>query len=83
MKCYNFVDGNCPNCQSEPVKYGRSQNKQRYYCKGCKKTWLASYTKQACLPSVNQHIIALTKEGCGIRSISRPDEGNERHQHSL
>ena len=71
MKCSNFVDGNCPNCQSKPVKYGRSQNKQRYYCKSCRKTWLASYAKQACLPSVNQHIIALTQEGCGIRSISR------------
>ena len=71
MKCYNFVDGNCANCQSKPVKYGKSQNKQRYYCKSCKKTWLASYTNQVCLPSVNPNIIALTKEGCGIRSTAR------------
>jgi len=52
-------------------EYGRSQNKQRYYCKSCKKTWLASYNKQACLPFVNQYIIALKKEDCGIRSTAR------------
>jgi insertion element IS1 protein InsB len=71
MKCFNFVGTNCPCCQSTPVKYGKSQNKQRYYCKRCKKTWLIGYTKQACLPSVNLNIVALVKEGCGIRSIAR------------
>jgi insertion element IS1 protein InsB len=54
-----------------PIKYGKSGNKQRYYCKSCKKTWVAGYTKQAFLPSVSPNIIALLKEGCGIRSIAR------------
>ena len=70
-KCSNFVDTNCHCCQNTPVKYGKSQHKQRYYCKSCKKTWLAGYTRQACLPSVNSNIVALVKEGCGIRSIAR------------
>jgi insertion element IS1 protein InsB len=71
MKCCNFVDENCPYCKSIPVKYGKSQNKQRYYCKSCKKTWLTGYINQACLPSVNLNIANLVKEGCGVRSISR------------
>ena len=71
MKCFNPVGGNCPCCRSIPIKYGKSGNQQRYYCKNCKKTWLTDYTKQAFLPSVNSAIVVLLKEGCGIRSISR------------
>jgi insertion element IS1 protein InsB len=71
MKCFNPVGGNCPCCRNTPIKYGKSQNKQRYHCKNCKKTWLAGYTKQAFLHSVNSEIAAHVKEGCGIRSIAR------------
>jgi transposase-like protein len=71
MKCFNPVGENCSCCQSMPIKYGKSGSVQRYYCKNCKKTWLAGYAKRAFLPSAGPNIIALLKEGCGIRSIAR------------
>jgi transposase-like protein len=71
VKCSNLVGESCPCCQNVLIKYGKSQNKQRYYCKNRKKTWLAGYVKQSYLPLINPSIAAHVKEGCGIRSIAR------------
>ena len=68
MKCYNLVGEKCPYCQSLSIKYGKSQNKQRYRCKNCDKTWLAEYTKQAFLTDINPSIVAHVKEGCPARA---------------
>lgn len=63
----------CPFCNSDQlIKTGYTQqNKQRYQCKGCSKKFLSNYTYQACQPDINRQIIALTKEGLGIRSTAR------------
>ncbi len=62
----------CSMCKSKNhIKVGfTKQNKQRYRCKGCGKKLIDEYTCQAYSPSINQQIIALTKEGLGIRSTA-------------
>ncbi|WP_421921219.1 IS1 family transposase [Marinifilum sp.] len=45
--------------------------KQQYYCKQCKKYVVISYSYHAYQTSLNYKIVALTKEGVGIRGISR------------
>jgi insertion element IS1 protein InsB len=59
----------CQHPQS--TKHGFTQNKQRYKCKQCNKTYITNYTYNACKNSINHKIAILTKESCGIRSISR------------
>lgn len=46
-------------------------NKQRYYCKKCKFRFEKFYSYKAYSPETNNKIIALTKEGVGIRSTAR------------
>jgi insertion element IS1 protein InsB len=53
------------------IKYGFSKNQQRYKCKQCSKTYLTNYTYNAYKENINHTIAILTKESCGIRSISR------------
>jgi len=62
----------CSRCNGAAVKNGRSKaGVQRYSCKECKKYWQANYLYKACEDYVDQHIMALKKESCGMRSISR------------
>lgn len=63
----------CPSCYSSKiVKNGKTKTKkQQYFCKNCNKRFLDFYTYQAYLYGINNDIIALTKEGTGIRSIAR------------
>lgn len=64
----------CIKCVDEPkcVKNGKDKiGKQRFICKKCKTSFVESYRYQAYKPSVNNKIVILLKEGCGIRSISR------------
>lgn len=72
--CIQCVGGQkiCSYCQKELIKHGYSKSvKQRYKCKSCRRTQVDNYTYQACQPPINNQIINLTKEGCGILSISR------------
>ena len=63
---------NCKKCNQFCIKNGRTKSgEQRYFCILCKKSFQSKYIYQACKPQVNSKIIALLKEGCGIRSISR------------
>lgn len=72
--CFRVSDvGICPHCHSKNIiKNGHTKTqKQQYLCKNCHKRFLDFYTYQAYLPRINQKIVQLTKEGLGIRSISR------------
>ncbi len=62
----------CRQCKKEGVKNGKSKSGvQRYGCKECKKYWQTSYVYKACEEYIDQQIIGLKKESCGMRSISR------------
>jgi len=62
----------CKICNKICVKNGKTKSgNQRYYCVLCKKSFQNNYVYQACKPKINSKLIALLKEGCGIRSISR------------
>jgi len=62
----------CKKCNQVCVKNGKTKTgSQRYYCTLCKKSCQNNYVYQACKPNVNSKLVALLKEGCGIRSISR------------
>lgn len=54
------------------IKHGKTKSgNQRYLCKLCNKTKVESYIYKAYLPDINTNIVALTKEGLGIRSTAR------------
>ena len=60
----------CPNCYSTKiVKNGTTKTKKQQYF--CNKRFLDFYTYQAYRFGIDNDIIALTKEGTGIRSIAR------------
>lgn len=62
----------CSICQISMIKYGKdSKGKQRYYCRKCKTTKVEFYTYKAYKQEINENIIALTKEGVGIRGTAR------------
>ena len=62
----------CRYCNSPNIiKYGHQQNgKVRYHCKSCLRYFQGSYRYQSFVTE-DKAIISLTKESCGIRSISR------------
>src|SRR5690606_32576789 len=63
----------CVFCRSDKIiKNGFTKNKkQQYYCKDCRKRFINFYTYRAYDKTLNNQIIALTKEGLGIRSTAR------------
>ena len=61
----------CKYCNENCIKHGRFSGKQRYRCCSCKRTFIKSYTSNACKHNTNTWIRNLVKEGSGIRSISR------------
>lgn len=73
--CIKFSGGqiHCPSCSSDRViKNGRTaNNKQQFACKNCRKRFIIDYCYKAYSSSINTNIIALIKEGSGIRSIAR------------
>ena len=72
--CIKVSDtGICPKCKSkEIIKNGFTKNrKQQYHCKTCATRFIDYYTNKAYLPTTNNNIIKLTKEGLGIRSTAR------------
>lgn len=63
---------NCRYChQVSVIKKGKRNNKQRYYCKNCKRYFQDKYLYRAYDLEIDKFITVLLKEGCGIRSISR------------
>ena len=63
---------NCTQCNKKCVKNGfQSNGQQRYKCVFCGRRQQFKYLYSACKPTINSEIIILTKEGLGIRGISR------------
>jgi insertion element IS1 protein InsB len=62
---------NCTKCNGIAVKNGFQGEIQRYKCKLCHKKFQLDFTYKAYNVTVNDSIIILLKEGCGIRSIAR------------
>ncbi len=58
-------------CSGNIVKNGKILGKQQYKCKECNKRFQLDYTYKACEPCTSPNIVALIKEGYGIRSIAR------------
>ncbi|HEU5363882.1 MAG TPA: IS1 family transposase [Hanamia sp.] len=69
--CYRNVGETCRYCNRQCIKHGNYNGKQRYKCKSCNRTFIATYQYNACKPGISQWIQSLLKESCGIRSISR------------
>jgi insertion element IS1 protein InsB len=72
--CFRVSDTQiCTKCKSKAIiKNGFTKNKkQQYYCKSCGVRFIDYYTYKACLPTTDNTIIKLTKEGLGIRSTAR------------
>lgn len=62
----------CAVCDFKLIKYGFTKGgKQRYKCKVCQLIRLKFYSKEAYNKQINDDIVALTKEGLGIRSTAR------------
>ena len=62
----------CPYCIGKLYKHGKTrEDKQRFRCRDCGKTHIRKYSYKGYNPSLNQNIIALTKEGVGIRGTAR------------
>ena len=62
----------CRYCDGKCIKNGKEKNgQQRYLCKNCKKSQQAVYKFNAYSTALNNNIIALTKEGVGIRGTAR------------
>ncbi|MFV0505760.1 MAG: IS1 family transposase, partial [Bacteroidales bacterium] len=62
----------CRLCKGKLVKFGTSSaGKQRYRCKDCKKTQVEEYSYNAYNQDINNNIVALLKEGVGIRVMAR------------
>ena len=63
----NGIHCNSSHC----IKRGLRNNRQRFYCKDCRKSFQLEYVYQACKVETNTLLRNLLKEGCGIRSIAR------------
>ena len=62
----------CKYCGQDCIKNGKEKNgQQRYKCKSCNKSQQASYAYRAYDQNLDHNIIALTKEGVGIRGMAR------------
>ncbi|MCL9807705.1 IS1 family transposase [Flavobacterium amniphilum] len=61
----------CPKCSGATVKNGFQSAIQRYKCKLCKHKFQVIYKYRAYIKTINESIVVLLKEGCGIRSTSR------------
>ena len=62
----------CQYCNHHCHKKGFQQNgTQKYCCTVCRKYQQSVYKKKAYRTNLNNKIIVLLKEGCGIRSIAR------------
>lgn len=71
-KCIKRSVMKCNYCRNSCIKAGKQRNgTQKWYCKQCLKYQQEYYSNKAYKENINSQIIALLKEGCGIRSIGR------------
>ncbi|CAD7801706.1 hypothetical protein CHRY9390_00816 [Chryseobacterium aquaeductus] len=72
MRSTFYTCSKCVGKNSRLIKFGKTKNgKQRFQCILCRKTSVLNYSYQAYRRNTNTKIIRLTKEGMGIRGISR------------
>jgi len=73
ITCTKYVGDKiiCRYCNENCIKHGWFKDKQRYRCCSCKKTFIKSYTYNACKHNTSAWIKNLVKEGSGIRTIAR------------
>ena len=64
---------NCKKCGDISVRNGKvkSTGNQRYYCKICNRSFIEMYTRKSFEYDLDERLVVLLKESCGIRSISR------------
>ena len=54
------------------MKFGIAGNgTQRYRCKGCSKTFVEQYKKEAYKPGVKEKIVEMAIDGVGVRATGR------------
>jgi transposase-like protein len=64
----------CKHCgQTQQVKrYGTTPaGTQRYRCYDCGRTFVKTYTRKACDPSVQKQIVPMVLNGAGVRDTAR------------
>jgi insertion element IS1 protein InsB len=71
-----FEPIHCPTCHGvDVVKYGKTADgKQRFRCQNVQcecTTFLRAYRDQGLLPEVKHKIVAMSRNGRGIRDIAR------------
>ncbi len=67
-----FAVMNCENCnQSNCIKRGKRNGKQRYFCRDCRISFQDIYSYKAYQTTTDGLIKSLLKESCGVLSISR------------
>ncbi len=67
--CYEQIA--CPDCSSFNLKKnGKTRNqKQKYYCKECRRQFITNYSYQGCRHLIRSLIVPMTLHGSGIRDI--------------
>lgn len=68
--CYSTLYA-CAYCQGNCKRKGRRGGVQLLRCANCGKYQRTQYKRRAHAPGTDERIVVLTREGCGIRSISR------------
>lgn len=62
----------CTYCnQDATIKKGKRNARQLYYCKTCKRSFQDRYSYLAYDPAIDELLVKLLKEGCGVRSTVR------------
>lgn len=63
----------CPHCQSKNInKNGKkTNNKQNYLCRTCRKQFQLSYKNQGANPTVKKYVEKALCRNCGITDIKK------------
>jgi len=61
----------CTKCNGIAVKNGFQGEMQLYKCKSCHRKFQSDFAYKAYAITINDSVVLLLKEGCGIRSIAR------------
>lgn len=65
----------CPKCKSTAIKKNglKPNGKQNYFCKSCHRQFIGDHalSYRGCHSLINQKILRMCLNGCGVRDISR------------
>ncbi len=67
------VNVKCKYCKSTDIeKNGKSKDGRQYYrCKECRKKFMLDYKYNGCNPGIDEDVVKLSINGCGISDITR------------